>query len=365
MQQLKKMNFLLLFLVYASMSYGIAFIYGTGQQTGGSFSVFWIKQLIWMGIGTIIMLKIASIDYLILGKYSWLIYSLTIFLLIAVLLFGSRINGAKSWLKIIPGVTIQPSEFAKFGLIISLSWFASRPSVKFKYITEMIFPGILILIPVVLILIQPDPGSASILIPIALGILFISGIKTKWIFYCVIFALTVSPFVYRYGLKDHQKKRIEIFLSPSKNSTNEGWNARQSLLAVGSGGLSGKGFMKGTQNVLGFLPRRVAPTDFIFSVIAEETGFIGSTLLIIIFSTMILTALYISIKANDNFGRNLACGIAILLCVHIYINIGMTMGMAPIIGLPLPFVSYGGSFMILMLSCVGILQSVYIRKRSY
>ncbi len=365
MQLLKKMNLLLLFLVYASIGYGIIFIYGTGQQTGGSFSGFWIKQLIWMSIGTVIMLKIASMDYVMLGKYSWLVYLITVFLLVAVLLIGSRINGAKSWLRIIPGVTIQPSEFAKLGLIISLSWHASRPSVKFKYITEVIPSLCLTLVPVVLILLQPDHGSASILLPIALAILFISGIKKKWILYGMIFTLAMSPFIYKHGLKEHQKKRLEIFLSPSKNATNEGWNARQSLLAVGSGGLSGKGYMKGTQNVLGFLPRKVAPTDFIFSVIAEETGFIGSSLLILIFCTIILTALYISIKASDNFGRNLACGIAILLCVHVYINIGMTMGMAPIIGIPLPFVSYGGSFMILMLSCVGILQSVYIKKRTY
>ncbi len=365
MRQLKKMNFFLLFLVYASIGYGIIFIYGTGQQTGGSFSGFWIKQLVWMSIGTIIMLKIASMDYLILGKYSWLIYLVTLFLLVAVLLIGSRINGAKSWLRVIPGVTIQPSEFAKFGLITSLSWYTSRPSVKFQYITEIIPALFLTLVPIGLILLQPDHGSASILIPIALSILFISGIKKKWIFYGVILALVMSPFIYKHGLKDHQKKRLEIFLSPSKNTTNEGWNARQSLLAVGSGGLSGKGFMKGTQNVLGFLPRKVAPTDFIFSVIAEETGFIGSSLLIIIFCIIILTALYISIKASDNFGRNLACGIAVLICVHAYVNIGMTMGMAPIIGIPLPFVSYGGSFMILMLSCVGILQSVYIKKRAY
>ena len=272
---LKRMNLPLFVLVYVCIGYGVVFIYGTGQQTGGAFANFWLKQLVWAGIGSSLMAIITCTDYRILGRYCWLIYAATIFLLIAVLIIGTRINGAKSWLRIGGGITLQPSEFAKLGVIICISWLASRPASRFKRITEL-FPFIfLTAVPTIFILLQPDYGSASILIPIALGIVFVSGMKKRWLVYGLALALIASPAVYKYGLKDHQRKRLLIFLHPTKNSTNEGWNARQSLLAVGSGGLTGKGFMKGTQNILGFLPRKVAPTDFIFSVIAEETGFVG------------------------------------------------------------------------------------------
>ena len=308
------------------------------------------------------MFIISGIDYENFGRYFIFIYFFSIFLLVIVLIFGRRINGAKSWLGILPGLSIQPSEFAKLGLLIAISWLTSRPSFRLDRLPEILPIVFLTIIPVALIALQPDLGSAIVLIPISLSILFVSGLKKRWFIYGAIVTVLAAPAGYKFLLKEHQKKRIYTFINPSENPTSEGWNARQSLLAVGSGGIYGKGFMKGTQNVLGFLPKTVAPTDFIFSVVAEETGFIGAVFLISIFGGILLIGIYIASKARDSFGRNLACAITTLICIHIYINIGMTIGLAPIIGIPLPFVSYGGTFMLSMLSCVGILQSIYIHR---
>ena len=310
------------------------------------------------------MIVISGVDYENLGRHSILIYLMSITLLVLVLIIGKRINGARSWLGILPGLSIQPAEFAKLGLLIAISRLASLPSVRWDHFYRIVPFTILTAIPILLITLQPDPGSAIVLIPISLCILFVSGVKKRWFAYGAVISLLATPLVYKFALKEHQKKRIYTFIHPTKNPTGEGWNARQSLLAVGSGGFYGKGFMQGTQNVLGFLPKTVAPTDFIFSVIAEETGFAGSVFLISIFGGILFLGLNIASKARDNFGRNLACGITALLCFHIYVNVGMTIGMAPIIGIPLPFVSYGGSFMLSMLSCMGILQSIHIYGRT-
>ena len=358
------MNFLLLFFVLLAVSIGVVFIYGSGHLNSGTFTRFWIKQLVWIGLGTALMLAISCIDYENLGRYAVFFYSFSIGLLVIVLIFGKRINGAKSWLGVLPGLSIQPSEFAKLGLLIAVSWLASRPWNRLDQLPKIIPFAVLTIIPLTLIALQPDLGSAIVLIPIALSVLFVSGAKKRWFVSAAIITILAAPLVYKFALKDHQRKRLYTFIHPTENPTSEGWNARQSLLAVGSGGLYGKGYMKGTQNVLGFLPKTVAPTDFIFSVIAEEIGFIGSAFLIFVFGGILVTGIYIASKARDYFGRNLACGITTLLCVHIYINIGMTIGLAPIIGIPLPFVSYGGSFMLSMLGSVGILQSVYIHRQT-
>lgn len=364
-KRIRQTSLVLFTLVLIALLYGVAFIYGTGQQTGGAFADMWKKQLCWIAIGSAIMILLAVADYRWLGRHAWWIYALSIGALVMVLAVGARINGSKSWIRLAPGVSIQPAEFAKITHLLLLSWVTSHPSVRFTNWRHLLPAAIVTGLPMVLIFLQPDWGSGGVLIPVTLGILFVSGIQLRWLAYGAVITALAAPPVYGYVLKEHQKKRIMVFLNPAKNPTNEGWNARQSLLAVGSGGLTGKGYMKGTQNVLGFLPQTVAPTDFIFSVVAEETGFVGSTLLLAVFGAILVMSVYIAMKAPDALGRNLACGIGILFCVHIYVNIGMTIGLAPIIGIPLPFVSYGGSFMIVTLAAVGVLQNVYALRRTY
>jgi len=217
-------------------------------------------------------------------------------------------------------------------------------------------------IPAVLICLQPDWGTALVFVPFTVVIVFLAGIPWKWVAGGCLAVLLAGPLIYQ-TLEPHQKNRIRTFVQPSQDVSDAGWNAHQSLLAVGSGGLWGKGFMKGTQHVLGFLPRTVAPTDFIFSVIAEEAGFVGAGAVVCAFLGVILCCLRTAALASDDLGCYVAAGVAAVIFTHVYINIGMTVQAAPIIGIPLPFVSYGGSFMVSVMICAGMVQSVHVRRR--
>ena len=360
---LRRMSWLLLAVVGCLCSIGIAFIFAIGRQHGGSFELVWQNQTMWVVIGLVGMLVLAAIDYEWLGRGSHLIYVGSIALLIAVLLIGREIHGARSWIVLPGGKTLQPAELAKLGVILPAAWLASRQSMHLGRWRHLFPFALLLALPMGLIALQPDYGSAMVLVPIVVGIVFVAGLPARWLVYAGLIVTLLSPIIFHQVLAEHQRNRIRIFLNPSSDTTRSGWNARQSLLAVGSGGMSGKGFMNGTQNTLGYLPRNVSHTDFIFSVIAEETGFVGSTTVIVLEVLLLLLSVYIASQACDEFGRNVACGIAVMFCCHVYINIGMTVGMAPIIGIPLPFVSSGGSFMLLTMGCIGILQSIYIRRR--
>ncbi len=387
-KKLSRLNIPLLLVTGLLIGVGILFIYSAGRQTGGRLAGYWTRQLLWVVIGGIGMVFLAGLDYQVLGRYSAWIYLGSLSLLIVVLIFGVKVHGARSWLKLLPGINIQPAEFAKLGIIIPLAWFASFPSTDLKRWRHLGWILLITIIPMLLILLQPDMGSALVFIPIGLAILFVGGLRYRLILYAVLIALLAGPLVYKFGFRAHQQGRVLTFLKPIVPApvykvalqftkagipesqrraiqirVDDNWNINQSLIAVGSGGFWGKGFGKGTQNTLGFLPRRVAPTDFIFSVIAEETGFVGSMILITAFLGLLFLCIYIAAKARDDFGRFMACAIAAMFSVHIFVNIGMTIRLLPIIGIPLPFVSYGGSFMILMLSCVGVLQSIYIHRQ--
>ncbi len=386
-RKLARMNFLLLITVGVLLAYGVLFIYSAGQQTGHPIDGYWIRQLVWIGVGSALMLGLMAVDYEILGRFSVWIYVGSLSLLVAVLIFGTEINGAKSWLKLLPGINIQPAEFAKLGALIPLAWFVSFPSTDLRKYSHLACAVGIPLVPIFLVLLQPDMGSSLVFFPLCLAVVFVGGMRLRLIAYVALLVLLAGPMVYKLGFKHHQKQRVLTFLKPilpangykvaaafttlgdskAQNRTEiviDDWNALQSELAVGSGGTNGKGFGKGTQNTLGFLPRRVAPTDFIFSVIAEETGFVGSVVLLGAFAFLCCLSIYIAAKARDPFGKYLACGIAAMFCMHIFINVGMTIRVMPIIGIPLPLVSYGGSVMILMLSCIGILQSIYIHRRT-
>ncbi len=385
-RKLARMNLLLMLTVVVLIAFGVLFIYSAGQQTGGRMAGYWTRQLMWVGLGFGLMVFIMGFDYELLGRMSLLIFLGSIVLLVTVILIGDEINGAKSWIRLPGGVNLQPSELAKLATIIALAWYASFPSTDLRHYRHVAAVIAVTLVPMALIMLQPDMGSALVFVPICGAILFVGGIRLRLIAYAAVVVLLAGPMVYKFGFRPHQKQRVLTYLKPilpehayevayafstigEKNAKNktavviDDWNALQSELAVGSGGLRGKGFGKGTQNTLGFLPRRVAPTDFIFSVIAEETGFVGASALIGAFALLCSLSLYVAARARDDFGKYLACGIAALFCVHIFINVGMTIRVMPIIGIPLPLVSYGGSVMVLMLGCIGVLQSIYIHRQ--
>ena len=399
-RKLRAMNWPLMILVYGLVLVGVAFIYGTGAQTRDiliGFEGKWIKQLVWAGLGSCLMMGIALMDYRRLNRYAAVVYFGTVVMLIAVLIpgIGSSVHGARSWFMLGP-FSVQPSEFAKWGTLVSVAALAGQTGVKFDSPWQLMPFVLLAGLPTALVIIQPDMGSAMVMGPVLVAILIISGAKIRWFVNLGLIACLLAPVMFVYGLKRHQKERVLSFSLPAvqeavtweimddvpggdrvkdweaswrtdpqkRRDLHEWtWNAEQSQLAVGSGGWLGKGYMQGTQNTLGFLPRTVAPTDFIFSVIAEETGFVGSVGLLTILAGVLLLCIHTATKADDAFGRNLCIGVAALIAFHIFINVGMTIGVLPVIGIPLPFISYGGSFMWLCMACIGLVQSVHIRRR--
>lgn len=349
------------------LTIGIIFIYSTGHQVGTvASSRFWLRQLQWISLGGCFWMVMAFTDYRDLKPLSWLLYGCCIVLLIAVLLYGTKIYGARRWLPLGSGIRIQPSEFAKLAVLLLLGTMLTSPRFNVNRFRDLLLFGTIVAIPFLLTAKQPDLGSAMILIPIFFALIFTAGLKWKYIIIAgsIICAVTVVEVVNEIGeyhpfLKTYQKERIMTFLDPERDIADRGYNQFQARLAVGSGGVWGKGIGEGTQNTLGFLPQTVSNNDFIFSVIAEETGFMGCLLLIGAYTILGYSMIRTAIATRDEFGRYLAVGTTAIIFCHSFINIGMSIGVTPVTGVCLPFVSYGGSFMLLSMTCLGILQSVY------
>ncbi|MFW5802347.1 MAG: rod shape-determining protein RodA [Verrucomicrobiota bacterium] len=362
LERLRRINILLALLCAGLLILGVLFIHGAGQQMGGKYAVLWKRQIFWICMGLIAHAGIILVNLRTLGRYSWIVYSGATLLLASVLVFGTEINNARSWLSLGP-FTIQPSELMKPAAIVTLAWAASRPGIRMQRGDRILLLAALTAIPVGLIARQPDHGTALVFLPIAGVMLFLGGLRWKWIGVAALLVALAAPVGYQFALAPHQRERIRTFLDPSADIRNTGWNAHQSMLAVGSGGFSGKGYMQGTQYVLGYLPQTVAPTDFIFSVIAEETGFVGASALLACFFGVILCCLRAAAVSSSSFGAYAAAGVAALVAIHVYVNLGMTVRVAPIIGIPLPLVSYGGSFMLGTMISLGLVQNVCITRR--
>jgi rod shape determining protein RodA len=342
---------------------GIVFIYGIGQQIGGKIQNYWKIQCVWVCLGFLAWIFFSFIfDLKKLRLLTPLIYFLSIGLLLAVLIQGQEINAAKRWLSI-AGFRFQPSEFAKIAFILILAWVLSVRNFDINKISCLFITGIIAFVPFFLICIEPDMGTASIIIPVFIFIIFAAKLNWKWILSIFAAFCVLVPAAYPF-LKDYQKERILVFLDADRDPKNRGWNSLQAQLAVGSGGIAGKGFMKGTQYTLGFLPQTVSSTDFIFSVIGEETGFVGSASLVICYFLLCASILRTAAIAPDPFARYLATGAAALVFFHSFVNIGMTIRLMPITGVPLPFISYGGTVTTVFFSLMGMVNSInYNRKK--
>lgn len=348
--------------MFLLLTIGALFIYGTGQQVGGIHAaLIWKKQLLFMGIGIVIWFFLIFFDYRWLIPGTFVIYPVSLVLLVAVLLFGTELYGAKRWLSI-GGFSYQPSELAKLGVILVVSFLLSRRKADINKPLWALGVVSLTAVPFLLIYKEPDLGTALVLLPIVGAILFAAHLKLRWILALLVLLLATAPILYM-NLKPYQKERIHTFLNPESDPTDLGWNAVQANLAVGRGGVTGKGFMEGTHCSLGYLPRTVANSDFIFPVIAEETGFIGAFFLLTLYAVLMFSILRTAMLAPDDFGRYLCVGIGALLMTHVAVNIGMCIRLLPITGLPLPLVSYGGSFMVSMMIYLGIIQSVYANRK--
>jgi rod shape determining protein RodA len=315
--------------------------------------------MIWYGAGMTGMVFSFSINYKSLYRWSPAIYAVCILLLIYVLIMGKYVGGARRWLILGP-VSVQPSELIKIAVIISLArYYSKHANPRGFTLSELLTPLMLTIIPFMLIVKQPDLGTAMVLVLIAGAMTVFVKIERRSLL-CIITACTITGPLVWFLLKGYQKKRILTFINPDRDPLGAGYHIIQSKIAIGSGMIFGKGFLKGTQNALSFLPEQ--HTDFIFSVLAEEWGFVGSVFILFLFLVLIIWGLNIAYRCRDPFGTILAVGATAMIFWQVFINIGMAMGLMPIVGVTLPFISYGGSSIVSIMICVGLLMSISMRR---
>ncbi len=319
----------------------------------------YLKQIFWLLIGLVVMVTIAFIEYRFYSDMAYIVYTVALVLLLMVMVYGIITSGAQRWVKV-GSLSFQPSEFVKISLILALAKFFHRPPHPKGYsLKQILFPFLLLLLPVALILKQPDLGTAIILLLVFFSILIFVKIRWSSLLTIGLAGGAAVPLLWSF-LKEYQKKRIITFFNPDLDPLGAGYHLIQSKIAMGSGGILGKGFMNGTQCKLGFLPEQ--QTDFIFSALGEEWGLIGSLFVIGIYFILILWGLRITVQAKDRFGAILAFGVVAMLFWHVFINIGMVLGMMPVVGIPLPLLSYGGSFILSTLIGIGLLLNVSMRR---
>jgi rod shape determining protein RodA len=358
MKRARQMHRGLLWLTLALTAYGLVMQF---SASGGHAMVFAVPQAVRAAIGLVLMLLIATATPQNLLRLSYPVYLACLALLVMVAVVGVMGLGAQRWVGLGP-LNLQPSELMKIGIILALArYFHMHPVDNGWHLPKLVVPAILTLIPVALILKQPNLGTATIVSVIAFSMCFLAGIRWQYFAGAIGAAAAAVPVAYHF-LHDYQKQRVETFLDPSSDPLGAGYNIIQSKIAIGSGGVFGKGLLHGSQGQLDFLPEK--QTDFIFTMLAEELGFFGSLVLLALYAALILFALRLTMTARNLYGRLIAGGVAAMLFIHIFINMAMVMGMIPVVGVPLPFLSYGGSFLLAVLMAAGLLQHVYIHRET-
>lgn len=342
-------------------AFGLMEVYSVALGLGSRDLVNFYKQAFFVGFGVVLLFLFTFIDYHFLKSLSRYLYWFGALILISVLIFGQTLNGTKGWFSI-AGFGIQPVEFIKIILIIFLSGYFSNLATKVKTLRHFIFSLVSTLVFVGLIILQPDFGSALVLMSIWLVMVIMAGFDKKYFVVIGLSAVVLSGVAW-FSFKDYQKQRITTFLSPSYESCakEECYNSFQAIIAVGSGGLTGKGVGFGSQSQLKFLPE--AQTDFIFSVVAEELGFLGVILVLSFFGILYFRSISALKKINNDFGIYFILGLLGFILTHMFVNIGMNIGLLPIVGLPLPFISYGGSATLSLFMAIGIMENIIIKSK--
>jgi rod shape determining protein RodA len=368
---LRHADWLLLCIVLALTVLGTVMIWSATQpmliQQGANPHTFLLKQLLNIALGLILLLVVSSMDSRQLKLFAPVVYGLSCLGLIAVLTpFGSIVNGARSWISIGAGFQIEPSEFAKLAVIvISAMLLSDIPAGQSRPGTRAVAKTVgIAAFPIVLVAAEPDLGVMIVLVLLVGGLIALSGVRLRWLVAMVAgTALAVTAVAKLHLLKAYQIGRLTSFLNPSADPRGTGYSAQQSKIAIGSGGLHGTGLFRSQMISGNYVPEQ--HTDFIFAVIGNELGLVGSMLVIGLLALLLICALRIATKADDQFGMLVASGVAIWFAVQAFVNIGMTMGIMPVTGLPLPFVSYGGSAMFADMIAVGLLQSVHRRRNVF
>lgn len=352
-------DWVLLLLVCILAGIGILNLYSATSSWSQTVTPIYLKQVYWLGIGLMIALFICLFDYRNLEYFAAPLYGLNVLLLVVVLIVGKKTMGATRWLDL--GLfNLQPSEIMKLMIIFILArYFSIKDQILGFNLRELLIPFALLGIPVLLIMKQPDLGTAMLVIFIAGSMALFAGIQRGSLIVLGVMGLAATVGGW-FLLRGYQQRRIMTFIDPERDPLGAGYHIIQSKIAVGSGGLFGKGFMAGSQSQLSFLPER--HTDFAFSVFAEEWGFTGSLVLLLLYLLLVTWGIYVARRASDHFGMYLALGVTAMLFWHIVVNLGMVIGLLPVVGVPLPLFSYGGTSMVTTMVGVGILLNVSMRR---
>ena len=388
-----RVDWLMILAAIGLMVVGVAFIYSAKPpaETTAWYNHYYVRQIIWYGLGAAAAAGICLVDYHSIARWAILAYWVAILMLIAVLIphIGAYRLGARRWIDL-GFFQLQPSEFAKLAFIFIQAHFLSRPTDELRQPMVFVKAVGLTVLPFLLILKEPDLGSALVLLPVGLVMTYVAGVPTRFLLRLVgavgllvallLVDILFAPPNWQIKLEDYQRRRLWVYFSRDfatgkateaerqkarLQERNDSWNVKQALISVGSGGFWGKGWRQGQQIMLGYLPPVVAHNDFIFSVIAEEKGFLGSVLVLSLYTVILFTGIRIAGQSRDRLGKLLAVGVVTLLFSHVFINIGMNIRLMPVTGIPLPLLSYGGSSVLCSLIAAGILQNVYLYRRNY
>jgi len=359
----RNFDFLLLAATLALVGLGVAMIYSATYPAGAEEGLLerpFVRQLIYAALGLCLSFLVAGIDYHFLEDIQRLIYAIAILSLTAVFVIGRVFHGAQRWIDfgLFP---FQPSELAKVLLVIVLGKHMADRQREDNQLLSIFTSLALVCLPMILIYLQPNLGTALVLAAVWLATILMAGVRPFYILLLGLVILPTAPLLWRFVLKDYMRERFIIFLDPQLDPLGAGYNALQARISIGSGGLMGQGFMNGTQSQLHFL--RVRHTDFIFSVLGEELGFVGALLLLLLMLIVLLRMVRIASLAGDSFGQLIATGVATIILSQSFINIGVNIGLLPTTGVPLPFVSYGGSSLVTLFIGQGLVQSVALRHR--
>lgn len=346
------LNWFLILTVFLLGLVGVGTLY---SAAGGSFDPWAWRHGVRLIIGIFLMLAMAALDVRVLYNGAYFIFGGLLLLLLSVQLFGDVTMGAKRWLDL-GIVTVQPSEFIRLGMILALArFYQSIHQDVVSHFQNLFVPALIILVPVMLIINQPDLGTTIMLAVSGIGVLFLAGLNWRYFAVGAVAIVATVPLVWQ-RLFDYQKERVLVFLNPERDPLGAGYHIIQSKIGIGSGGMFGKGFSEGTQSRLNFLPEK--HTDFVFTIYAEEMGFVGSVLLLVLFVLLLVQLAFIANQMRSQFARLVVAGIGFSLFVYIFINLAMVMGLAPVVGVPLPFISYGGTSMLTFLISIGVVLSL-------
>lgn len=346
-------------ILLALLTFGLIALFSASYQrsmdTGKDFV---LTQGVWMFLGLVMVYLLAKINYHSFLSVAYIIYGINLLVLTLVLVMGKSALGAQRWISI-GGIGIQPSEFSKIITILALARIIGDNPNCLKSKRGLIVPFLIVFVPMVLIFKQPDLGTAIVMLPIFLAMLWIGGVRLKYFLVAIFSGLIAMPFFWHF-LKDYQRDRLMVFINPNADPLGAGYTINQSKIAIGSGMFMGKGWLSGTQNQLNFLPER--HTDFIFSVVGEEWGFVGTMIVIGFFLFLIIRGIKIAEMTNNLSGKLIIVGVTTMLALHVIINIGMTLGLMPVVGIPLPFISYGRSALTVNLIAISFLFNVRIHR---